>query len=124
MQLESDPTLDKAVTIARQHELVKTQIKEQRHGAAAAVDSFSRGITDSHVVVGQNPSRQAQAHVTHSRVQSVAQSTIRGTVQRRDKSVTNVRNSRILHVVVKQRLLVKLKLILNHRRREHTLLTP
>ena len=43
LQLESDTTLDKAVTVARQHELVKTQIKEQRHGAAAAVDSFSRG---------------------------------------------------------------------------------
>ena len=89
---------------------------------------FLADITDSHVVVGLvvglNPSRQAQAHVTHSRVQGVAQSTIRGTVQRRDKSITNVRNSRILHVVVKQRLLVKLKLILNHRRREHTLLTP
>ena len=60
--------------------------------------------TDSHVVVGLvvglNPSRQA--HVTHSRVQGVEQSTIRGTVQRRDKSVTNVRNSRILHVVVKK----------------------
>ena len=92
---------------------------------------FLADITDSHVVVGLvvglndvNPSRQAQAHVTHSCVQGVAQSTIRGIVQRRDKSITNVRNSRILHVVVKQRLLVKLKLILNHRRREHTLLTP
>ena len=84
--------------------------------------------TDSHVVVGLvvrlNTGTQAQAHVTHSRVQGVAQSTIRETVQRRDKNVTNVRNSRILHVAVKQRLLVKLKLILNHRRRERTLLTP
>ena len=29
LQLESHLTLDKAVTIAKQHELVKTQIKEQ-----------------------------------------------------------------------------------------------
>ena len=89
---------------------------------------FLTESTDSHVmvglVIGLNPSTQAQAHVIHSRVQGVAQSTIRETVQRRDKNVTNVRNSRILHAVVKQRLLVKLKLILNHRRREHTLLTP
>ena len=88
---------------------------------------FLADSTDSHavvgLVVGLNPSTQAQAHVTHSRVQGVAQSTIRETVERRDKNVTNVKNSRILHVVVKQRLLVKLKLILNHRRREHTLLT-
>ena len=64
---------------------------------------FLADSTDSHVVVGLvvglNPS--AQAHVTHSRVQGVAQSTIKETVQRRDRNVTN---SRILHVVVKQRL--------------------
>ena len=89
---------------------------------------FLADSTDSHVVVGLvvwlNPSTQAQAHVTHSRVQGVAQSTIGETVQRKDKRVTNVRSSRILHVVVKQRLLFKLKLILNHKRRERTLLTP
>ena len=136
LQLESDLTLDKAVTIARQHELVKTQIKEQRHGGgAAAVDSFSRGQSrgQHRFTHGGRPSRRAKSKqtgtgtckfVTHSRVQGVAQSTIRETVQRRDKNVTNVRNSRILHVVVKQRLLVKLKLILNHRHRKHTLLTP
>ena len=66
---------------------------------------FLADSTDSHVVVGLvvglNPSTQAQAHVTHSRVQGVAQSTIKETVQRRDRNVTN---SRILHVVVKQRL--------------------
>ena len=36
LQLESSLTLDKAVTIAKQHKLVK----KQRQGAAAAVDSF------------------------------------------------------------------------------------
>ena len=73
LQLENDLALDKAVTTARQYELVKTQIKEQRQGAVAAVGSFSRG---QHVVVGLivglDPSRQAQAHVTHRLVQAHA----------------------------------------------------
>ena len=88
---------------------------------------FLADSTDSHVVVGLvtglNPSKQAQAHLTHSRVQGATQSTRKEIVQQRDDSVTNVRNSHILRVVAKQRLLVKLKLIPNHRRREHTLLT-
>ena len=60
LQLESDLTLDKAVTIARQQELVKTQIKEQRHGAAAAaVDSFSGG--QHQFTRGGRPSRRAKS---------------------------------------------------------------
>ena len=63
LQLESDLTLDKAVTIARQHELVKTQIKEQRHGAAAAaVDSFSRG--QHRFTRSGRPSRRAKSKHT------------------------------------------------------------
>ena len=63
LQLESDLALDKAVTIARQHELVKTQIKEQRHGAAAvAVDSFSRG--QHRFTRGGRPSRRAKSKHT------------------------------------------------------------
>ena len=63
LQLESNLTLDKAVTIARQHELVKTQIKEQRHGAAAAaVDSFSR--EQHHLTRGGRPSRRAKSKHT------------------------------------------------------------
>ena len=62
MQIESDLSLDKAVTIARQHELVKNQIKEQRHGAAAAVDSFSRG--QHRLTRGGRPSRRAKSKHT------------------------------------------------------------
>ena len=62
LQLESDLTLDKAVTIARQHELVKTQIKEQRHGAAAVIDSFSRG--QHRFTRGGRPSRRAKSKQT------------------------------------------------------------
>ena len=157
LQLESDLTLDKAVTIAdwkRPHSwqssdncslkatsvLTKQwQLQDNMNLLRLRLRSrdmllllllqltpFLMDSTDSHMVVGLvvglNPS--TQAHVAHSRVQGVAQSTIGETVQWRDKNVTNVRNSCILHVVVKQRLLVKLKLILNHRCREPTLLTP
>ena len=62
LQLESDLSLDKAVTIARQHELVKTQIKEQRQGAAAAFDSFSRG--QHRFTRGGRPSHRAKSKQT------------------------------------------------------------
>ena len=58
LQLESDLTLDKAVTIAKQHELVK----KQRQGAAAAVDSFSRG--QHRFTRGGRPSRRAKSKHT------------------------------------------------------------
>ena len=60
--MQIDLSLDKAVTIARQHELVKTQVKEQRHGAAAAVDAFSRG--QHRFARGGRPSRRAKSKHT------------------------------------------------------------
>ena len=58
LQLEIDLTLDKTVTTARQHELVK----EQRQGAAAAVDSFSRG--QHRFTRDGRPSRRAKSKHT------------------------------------------------------------
>ena len=67
------------------------------------------------LVIGLDPSRQVQAHVTHSCLQCVAPGT-KEIIQQRGKSVTNIRSSHILHRV-QNRLLVKLKLILNHKQR-------
>ena len=112
LQLESDLTFDKAVTITRQHELVKTQIKEQKHGAAAAIYSCSRG--QHRFTRCGRPSHRAKSKQTGTGTCNTQSCTRCGT--KHDK--------RNCPFVVKQRLLVKLKLILNHSRREHTLLTP